>query len=578
MALTGHGLSHSPYLIKTAEDFFTHSQYIKTDYSSNVPTSFKLENDIDMTGYTMETIRGVSCVILNGGGKSIYNLTIKGVGLYENLYGASTVININFNNVTLDIEGESGYIGVVNSSFLTHVVNNSGSKNGNKNIQVTGKVIGKPVGKTYITSISGDATKLENSVSYLDYQVDTDDSNTVIFSGMSYESFTTAPFRSVKYNNIFLGKIPEGKTLDAVIGGNIPSPDTLFVNNLYDPSNVTLIRNKATRVSEPLTVPVTQEYLTSKNLNDFSLTENGDIYLTIFGSDSLKPYVKPVNIGNFTVQSFAEQIESSSVAELIEYIKVLINVISEVVSVKSQSHKTLSKAIESHTGALNSNFNKMLGLNPSSHLDPLESVTERQAKSTKNSQTYMGNIQAYMISNEIKRLLIELKMEVGSISSEIKSTTKIKNKVVTNSLNNISTNINTIARVKNMISNSYVGNIDTSSIEERIKFINSQALLSPFEANVFKGKYARVENFAQALSTHIAEQNKKKTSYPTSTITEVSGSSYAIKKLLKSVLSDLDIITAETLIETRFFLEKWVKVQSQMKQHKTKLDYANWGV
>ena len=297
-------------------------------------------------------------------------------------------------------------------------------------------------------------------------------------------------------------------------------------------------------------------------------------YLKTFGV----PSEFDINSEKITVQSFMEQINGLTTTELINFVLHLIEVFSEVKQINSESHKILSRFAGSHSGAFNSDSNKKVGLNQSSHLDTLESVLERQIKITKNIQSYMNDIQAYTIMGEIKRLLIELKMELGNISSEIKSTTKIKNKIVTNSLNNISTNINTIAKVKNMISNSYISNIDTSSIEERIKFINNQSLVNPYEANVFKGKYARIENFAQALSTHIAEQHKKKSHFPVSKVAEIDGTNYVIKKLLKSVLSDLDVITSETLTETRFFLEKWVKVQAQMKQHKTKLDYANWGV
>ena len=159
------GDNNSEMHIFTAEEFQLMVEAINSNWSYNGrPYSgftYKIKNDIDMTGITIAPIHNFTGSVFDGENHTISNLTItnsnntKCCSLFDTINGNILVRDIRLSNITLNSQGSStireisplfGHITSINAIYNFHI-------NG-----VTVNVYGNPTGNLYFGGIVGNTT------------------------------------------------------------------------------------------------------------------------------------------------------------------------------------------------------------------------------------------------------------------------------------------------------------------------------------------------------------------------------------------------------------------------------------
>ena len=122
---TGAGVS-DPYLIKSASDFKLMAEAISNKWSYGGDywlKSYRLENDIDMSGISIDAISNYGTGTFDGNNHTIKNVSVNGVevsgftycGLFSSIGGSCVVKKLKLENVLLQINGthEKVYLGAI---------------------------------------------------------------------------------------------------------------------------------------------------------------------------------------------------------------------------------------------------------------------------------------------------------------------------------------------------------------------------------------------------------------------------------------------------------------------------------
>lgn len=278
-----------------------------------------------------------------------------------------------------------------------------------------------------------------------------------------------------------------------------------------------------------------------------------------------------------------------------QFIKLLseIESINGTVSLDKKLHKSIQSVMENINSHANRSMIKQLIIELQSELGEIGAVVDEVTRKrydtlintidtiesevselTKSKQvvfkSHIENFFTYANKDGIRRLLVFLESELNSIDTSLDEVTKSKVVVINNTINNINTEIDDVTRIKDIIINSIMKKFDSKTYKEQFKHIDREGLFSPLQANVFKGKYARIETHMESLENDMRRVMAKKWKNVDSDIDEIENDSYAVKQLIKEVISELELIDGDTAIQFRFFLEKWIKAQSEYKTHESK--------
>lgn len=161
---TGFGTVGNPYLITDYLDFLLMAEAVSkqwTDINSTAygKTYFRLENDIDLDGFSIYPIRNFVRQF-DGNNHTLYNLTINSRGdtcALFSLINGGTLTNLTLNNLTLKQSGNptsSLLLGGFSGSIMNATISNCTLNN--LNISITGNISSA---STYIGGISARATK-----------------------------------------------------------------------------------------------------------------------------------------------------------------------------------------------------------------------------------------------------------------------------------------------------------------------------------------------------------------------------------------------------------------------------------
>ena len=162
----GSGTDANPFLITSVTDFLLMAEAITNNWSCTSPSgyyknySYKITNNLDFTGLSVNPIRYFLNAQLDGDGHTLYNLTINSredtCALFSKLTSA-TITNLTLSNLTLKHNGNSnnyllfgGFCGSIISSTITNC-NIDGL-----NLSITGNI---SAATTYIGGITARATK-----------------------------------------------------------------------------------------------------------------------------------------------------------------------------------------------------------------------------------------------------------------------------------------------------------------------------------------------------------------------------------------------------------------------------------